>query len=56
MYWETEDPQRTLRDMAASQDEFDMKFRELIKNSAPTMNLTGEQPISNELLFEWPAR
>ena len=55
VYWETEDPQRTLRDMAASQDEFDMKFRELIKNSAPTMNLTGEQPISNEILFEWPA-
>ncbi len=56
VYWETEDPQRTLRDMAASQDEFDMKFRKLIETSAPTMNLADEQPILNELLFEWSAR
>ncbi len=56
VYWETEDPQRTLREMAASQDEFDRKFRELIETSAPTMNLAGEQPILNELLFEWSAR
>ncbi|HVF00733.1 MAG TPA: hypothetical protein VNA27_05260 [Rubrobacteraceae bacterium] len=56
VYWETEDPQRTLREMAASQDEFDRKFRELIESSAPTMNLAGEKPILNELLFEWSAR
>ncbi len=56
VYWETEDPQRTLRELAASQDEFDVRFRELIENSAPSMNLSGEQPILNELLFEWPVR
>ena len=30
VYWETEDPQRTLREIANSQDEFVKQFRELI--------------------------
>ena len=53
VYWETEDPQRTLRDMADSQDEFDKTFRQVIETAAPAIDLTEEQPLSNELLFEW---
>lgn len=56
VYWETEDPQRTLREMAASQDEFDMEFRRMIETAAPALDLTKEQPLSNELLFGWQAR
>jgi hypothetical protein len=53
VYWETEDPQRTLRQMADSQEEFDKRFRELIETAAPALDYTKEQPLSNELLFEW---
>jgi hypothetical protein len=56
VYWETEDPQRTLREMAASQDEFDKQFRQMIETAAPALDLTKEQPLSNELLFGWQAR
>jgi hypothetical protein len=56
VYWETEDPQRTLREIADSQDEFDKKFRQLIETAAPAIDLTKTDPLSNELLFEWPAR
>jgi hypothetical protein len=56
IYWETEDPQRTLRDIADSQDEVDQKFRELVENAAPAIDLSKENPLSNELLFEWPVR
>jgi len=56
VYWETEDPQRTLREMADSQDEFDKRFRQLIETAAPAIDLTKAQPLSNELLFEWPVR
>jgi hypothetical protein len=56
VYWETEDPQRILREMAASQDEFDKRFRQLIETAAPAIDLTKAQPLSNELLFEWSAR
>ncbi len=56
VYWETEDPQRTLREMADSQDGFDKRFRQLIETAAPAIDLTKDQPLSNELLFEWPAR
>ncbi len=55
VYWETEDPQRTLREMADSQDEFDKRFRQLIKTAALAIDLTKEQPLSNELLFTWRA-
>lgn len=55
VYWETEDPQRTLREMADSQDEFDKRFRQLIEIAAPAIDFTKEQPLSNELLFEWSA-
>ena len=53
VYWETEDPQHTLRAMADSQDEFDKRFRQLIQTSAPAIDFGQKQPISNELLFEW---
>ena len=53
VYWETEDPQRVLRTMADSQDEFDRRFIQFIESSAPAIDLTAEQPLSNELLFEW---
>ena len=53
VYWETDDPQRTLREIAASQDEVDKRFKELIENAAPALDLSQENPLSNELLFEW---
>lgn len=53
VYWETEDPQRTLREIADSQDEFGKEFRRLIETAAPTIDLGQEQPLSNQLLFEW---
>jgi hypothetical protein len=55
VYWDTEDPQRTLRKIADSQDEFDKRFIELIRTAAPGINLSDEQPLSNELLFTWQA-
>ena len=53
VYWETEDPQRTLREIANSQDEFDKRFRQLIGNAAPAIDFGEEEPLSNELLFSW---
>jgi hypothetical protein len=53
VYWETEDPQRTLRQIADSQDEFDKQFKRLIESAAPAINLSKEQPLSHELLFTW---
>src|SRR5919199_4829856 len=40
VYWEVEDPQRTLREMAAAQDEFDRMFKQFIETSAPAIDLT----------------
>ena len=53
VYWETDDPQRTLREIANSQDEVDQKFRQVVENAAPAIDLSKENPFSNELLFEW---
>jgi hypothetical protein len=53
VYWETEDPQRTLREIANAQDEVDKKFRQVIASAAPAIDLSAENPLSNELLFEW---
>ncbi len=55
VYWETEDPQHTLRQIAGSQDEFSKRFRELILSAAPALNLSEGQPLSSELLFSWQA-
>jgi hypothetical protein len=54
VYWETEDPQRTLRQLADSQDEVVERFRDLIMSAAPALDLSEEQPITSELLFSWP--
>jgi hypothetical protein len=54
VYWETENPQKVLREMANSQDEFDSRFRQFIENAAPAIDPSQQQPLSNELLFEWP--
>src|SRR3954453_12490537 len=51
VYWETEDPQSTLREMAKSQTEADKKFRQVVENAAPAIDLSKENPLSNELLF-----
>src|SRR5438270_2495790 len=53
VYWETEDPQRTLREMANAQDEVDEKLRQVIENATPAIDFSKENPLSNELLFEW---
>ncbi len=55
VYWETDDPQHTLRQIANSQDEFDEQFGKIIKTAAPAVDLSAEQPLSNELLFSWQA-
>ncbi len=56
VYWETEDPQRTLREIADSQDEIDKRFKQVLENAAPALDLSQENPLSNELLFEWHQR
>jgi hypothetical protein len=56
VYWETEDPQRTLREIASAQDEVDQRFRQLVENAAPAIDFSKDSPLSNELLFEWPPR
>ncbi|MDP8974181.1 MAG: hypothetical protein M3N45_13695 [Actinomycetota bacterium] len=56
MYWETEDPQRALREMADSQDEVDNMLKQFIETTAPAIDFTKEHPLSNELILEWSAR
>jgi|SRR5215207_2771590 len=51
VYWETEDPQRALREIADSQVESVEQFRELILSAAPVLDLSKEQPLPNELLY-----
>ena len=53
VYWETEDPQRTLREIADSQDEVDKRFKQVVENAAPALDLSQENPLSNRLLFQW---
>lgn len=54
VHWETDDAQRTLREIANSQDEFVSQFRELILSAAPGLDLSKEQPLPNDLLFLYP--
>ena len=56
MYWETDDPQRALREMADSQDEVDNMLKQFIETTAPALDLIKEQSLSNELILESPAR
>ncbi len=60
VYWESDDMQYVLREIAASQDHFDSRFRQFIQSSVPGMSLPGEEPLTeepltNKLLFEWQA-
>lgn len=54
VYWESDDPQYVLREIATSQDQFDSRFRQFMQSYAST-DPTGAQPLVNELLFEWRA-
>ncbi len=54
VYWDTDDAQRTLREIANSRDEFVRQFRKLILSAAPGLDLSKVQPLPNELLFSWP--
>src|ERR671917_1134937 len=56
VYWETDDPQRTLREIADSQDQVDKRFKEVLENAAPVLDLSQDRPLSNELLFEFHRR
>ena len=53
VYWETDDPQRTLREIANSPDEVDKRFKQVVENAAPALDLSQENPLSNRLLFQW---
>lgn len=60
VYWESDDMQYVLRELASSQDHFDSRFRQFIQSSVPGMSLPGEEPLTeepltNKLLFEWQA-
>ena len=54
VYWEVEDPQRALRQMAESQDQFDSWFRQFIQN-VHGVDIAGGPPPSSELVFDWQA-
>ena len=54
VYWEVEDPQRALRQMAESQDQFDVWFRQFIQD-VHGVDIAREQPPSSELVFDWEA-
>ena len=55
VYWESDDPQHVLREMVASQDQFDSRFRQFVRSSVPDMHPVNEQPLANKLLFECQA-
>lgn len=55
VYWESDDPQHVLLEMAASKDQFDSRFRQFVQSSVPAMDPVSEQPLANKLLFEWQA-
>lgn len=55
IYWESNDPQHVLREIAASQDQFDTRFRQFVQSSVPVVDPPSEQPLANTLLFEWQA-
>jgi hypothetical protein len=38
------------------QDEFDKRFKQVVENAAPALDLSQENPLSNELLFDWHQR
>jgi hypothetical protein len=54
VYWEVEDPQRALQQMAESQDQFDSWFRQFIQD-VHGVDVTREQQPASELVFDWEA-
>ena len=42
VYWESDDPQYVLREIAASQDQFDDRFRQFIQSVTPAIDLSRE--------------
>jgi hypothetical protein len=54
VYWEVDDPQRALRQMAESQNQFDIWFRQFIEN-VHGVDITQEQPPASEFVFDWEA-
>ena len=54
VYWEAEDPQRALRLLAESQDQFDVWFTQFIQN-VHGVDMAGEPPRPSELIFDWQA-
>lgn len=54
IYWEAENPQRALEEMARSQNEFDNRFRQFLQE-VHGVDVTQEQPPPSELVFNWQA-
>ena len=55
VYWEVEEPQRALRQLAESQEQFDVWFRQFIQN-VHGMDFAQEgPPPAPELVFDWEA-
>ncbi len=54
IYLEAEDPQRALRGMAESQDQFDAWFRQYVQD-VHGIDVAGGPPPSSELVFDWEA-
>jgi hypothetical protein len=54
VYWEAEDPQRALKQMAESQDQFDAWFRQFIQN-VHGVDMAAGAPPSSKLVFDWEA-
>ena len=54
VYWEVENPQRAFEQMARSQDEFDLRFRQFLQE-VHGVDATQQQPPASELVFNWQA-
>lgn len=54
IYWEAENPQRALEEMARSQDEFDTRFRQFLQETHG-VDVTQEQAPISDLVFDWQA-
>lgn len=54
VYWEVEDPQRALQQMAESQDQFDAWFRQFLQN-IHGVDMAGGAPPSSKIVFDWEA-
>src|SRR4028119_334255 len=48
VYWDTEDPQRTLRDIADAQGEFGEQVKQLVQRAAPAPAPPAAPPLCQE--------